>query len=431
MGGGVSGAAVFYALAKYSDIGSLCLVEKCGRLGQINSHGANNSQTLHFGDIETNYSLEKARATKAASEMVVAYLESLGQTGKGIYEVGPKMALAVGGAEVAALAERHARFAGLFPESRLIGRDEIARLEPEIVRGRAAQEPLAACYSDRGYTVDFGRLAESLAAEGQKANQAAEVLLSAEVRSIKKTAAGYLIETSAGLIEARVVVVAMCAHSLMFAKALGYGQDYALLPVGGNFYTSSRPVLRGKVYTMQSGKLPFAAVHGDPDLGDESHTRFGPTANIMPFLERNNLKTFFDFARSSTDSLKAVRALAKVVLEPILFGFLLRSLVYELPWFGPRAFARLAKKIVPSLAYADFKDGKTKAGIRPQLVDIKNKKLQMGEIEIVGDGILFGITPSPGATACLANAKRTAGRVVSFFGGAKSFDEAAFARDLG
>lgn len=430
LGGGITGAATFYTLSRYTDLDSICLVEKCERLGQINSHGCNNSQTLHFGDIETNYTLEKAKTTKAASEMVVAYLESLTTKGEGIFEISHKMALAVGEEEVTALTERHERFKELFPDSRLIGREEIARLEPEIVRGRPADEPLAASSSSKGYVVDFGKLAESLVTEGQKTGKPTELFLGTKVASIKKGEHGYIITTDRGEIEAETVVVAMCSHSLMFAKALGYGREFAILPVGGNFYTSARQVLRGKVYTMQSGKLPFAAVHGDPNLGDATHTRFGPTANIMPFLERNSLATFSDFLKSSANSWSAMRALLKVVFEPVLFGFLFRSLVYELPYFGPRAFARLASKVVPSLTYADFKNGKTKAGIRPQLIDISNQKLMMGEIEIVGENIVFNITPSPGATACLKNAAKNVEQVVGFFGGKHRFDRARFEKEL-
>jgi len=430
LGGGISGTSVFYTLAKYTDINSICLVEKCAQLGQVNSHGDNNSQTLHFGDIETNYSIEKAKVTKAASEMVVAYLASLGDAGHAIYEISQKMALAVGAKEVAALAERHERFKGLFPNSKLIGREQIAQLEPEIVRGRKADEALAACYTDKGYVIDFGKLAESFAAEGQKTTKTTEILLDTEVKNISKTAHGYLITTNNGMIEAEAVVVTMCSHSLMFAKMLGYGREFGILPVGGNFYTSSRQVLKGKVYTMQNGKLPFAAVHGDPNLGKSIETRFGPTANIMPFLERNNLKTFFEFIKSSTNSFSATLALLKVILEPTLFAFLFRSLAYELPFFGPRAFAKLASKIVPSLSYDDFKKGKTKAGIRPQLIDIKNKKLMMGEIEIVGENIIFNVTPSPGATACLKNAAKNVEQVIKFFDGRAIFYRDKFESDL-
>ncbi len=60
IGGGISGTALLYLLARYTDIGHIALLEKYPAVAQINSHGRNNSQTLHCGDIETNYTLEKA-----------------------------------------------------------------------------------------------------------------------------------------------------------------------------------------------------------------------------------------------------------------------------------------------------------------------------------------------------------------------------------
>ena len=33
-----------------------------------------------------------------------------------------------------------------------------------------------------------------------------------------------------------------------------------------------------KVYMVQNDKLPFAALHGDPDILKNGKTRFGPTA---------------------------------------------------------------------------------------------------------------------------------------------------------
>ena len=62
VGGGISGAAIFYELAKYTNVKSLCLLEKYEALSTLNSKGTSNSQTIHIGDIGTNYTLEKARS---------------------------------------------------------------------------------------------------------------------------------------------------------------------------------------------------------------------------------------------------------------------------------------------------------------------------------------------------------------------------------
>jgi len=60
IGGGVCGTALLYLLSEYSDIDDIVLIEKYDAIATVNSHGRNNSQTLHCGDIETNYTIEKA-----------------------------------------------------------------------------------------------------------------------------------------------------------------------------------------------------------------------------------------------------------------------------------------------------------------------------------------------------------------------------------
>lgn len=75
--------------------------------------------------------------------------------------------------------------------------------------------------------------------------------------------------------------------SLFFAKALGYAEELILLLVSGGFYYSPK-VLNGKVYRVQKGHIPFAAVHGDPDIAAPGRTRFGPTAEVTALLEKGH-----------------------------------------------------------------------------------------------------------------------------------------------
>ena len=430
LGGGITGSSIFYVLSKYTDIESAVLIEKCAELGQINSSEKNNSQTLHFGDIETNYSFEKAAKTNEASEMVSAYLKSAERGSAKIFSKSHKMALAVGEKEVAELEKRYEELKKIFPDLKKIYKKEIGKIEPNIVLGRKENEKIAALYSDNSIVVDFGALAEDFALKGEKNREDFKIKLGTKVVSISKVEGGYEISTDKGTVFAEKIVVAMCSHSLMFAKKMGYGKDFSILPVGGNYYTSQKKVLNGKVYTMQSGKLPFAAIHGDPNVHNEDETRFGPTANIMPFLERNNFSTLWDFVRSSVNDTKSFIALLQVVTDRLLFGFLLRSFVYAVPLAGTMAFVGLSRKIVPTLEYADFKKGRTKAGIRPQLVDNRTGKLVMGEAEIIGEDMIFHISPSPGATVCLSNAAKTVDKLMEFFEGKRVFDEELFKKDL-
>ncbi|MNN76022.1 Malate:quinone oxidoreductase [compost metagenome] len=63
------------------------------------------------------------------------------------------------------------------------------------------------------------------------------------------------------------------------------------------------------------------------------------------------------------------------------------------------------------------------------MLDKKNRKLMLGEASLnSGEGIIFNMTPSPGATSCLGNAMRDLEAVCAYLG--KTFDEAAFHHDL-
>ena len=98
VGGGVVGTALLYTLSKYTDIKNIGLIEKYSDFGLVNSASYNNSQTLHFGDIETNYSIDKARSVKQMADMVMKYLESEkdSASGKKLFSKYSKMVLAVG-----------------------------------------------------------------------------------------------------------------------------------------------------------------------------------------------------------------------------------------------------------------------------------------------------------------------------------------------
>lgn len=50
----------------------------------------------------------------------------------------------------------------------------------------------------------------------------------------------------------------------------------------------------------------------------------------------------------------------------------------------------------------------------------------MGEAKIVGDDIIFNITPSPGASTCLKNAVQDTQQVLEFLDDDYEFDEEAF-----
>ncbi|ELY43269.1 FAD-dependent oxidoreductase [Natronorubrum bangense] len=428
VGGGISGASLLYTTAKFTDIDSIALIEKEPEIAAINSHHTNNSQTLHFGDIETNYTLEKAEEVKEGAELLAGYLENY-DPDREMHAKRSKMVLGVGDEEVAELEERYEDegFGDLFPKLRPIGREEIGELEPKVVEGRDPTKEMLALQTPDGYVVDYGETTKSFVNEAsEEAN--VDVYTGTEVKDITPTLDGYTIETTHGRFDCDATVVAAGSHSLQIAKELGYGQDKVLLPIAGSFFLAD-DLLNGKVYTLQMKKLPFAAVHGDADVHDSSVTRFGPTAKLVPALERGRISTVKDFLDVFGLNAAAFLSYANILSDRILLPYVLRNLVYDLPNVGRKQFLPNVQKVVPSVELEDIERAKGYGGVRPQIVDTKNKSLDMGEAKIVGEDIIFNITPSPGASTCLKNAMRDTHTLIDFLGDDYEFDESAFRED--
>ncbi|WP_158774555.1 FAD-dependent oxidoreductase [Cobetia sp. L2A1] len=434
IGGGVSGTALLYELARYTDLKSIGLVEKYDHVAIVNSHGRNNSQTIHCGDIETNYTVEKARVTKRTAGMVVNFSTKLAAEKRDhiIYRY-PKMVLAVGAKECQFLRKRFDTFKELFPNLKLLERDDIAVQEPKVVEGRRPDEEIVALGSTDEYTaVNYTTLSEAFVSEGERAaadkGMNYDVRLSTAVEDIRKEGDVYKVKTDKGELSARYVVVSAGGHSLLFAHKMGYGLDKSCLPMAGSFYFTPK-VLNGKVYTIQNENLPFAAVHGDPDVLVEGKTRFGPTALMLPLLERYNGKTFWEFLKVLRLDRNVVKALWDLMKVRDIRNYIFKNFMFEVPILRERLFHGDIKKIVPSLEVKDVSFAKGFGGVRPQLIDKSKQKLVMGEAKInPGTGIVFNMTPSPGGTSCLGNAEKDMFLAQEFLG--FNIDMEAFERDL-
>jgi malate dehydrogenase (quinone) len=431
VGGGVSGTALLYTLSKYTDVKNIGLIEKYLSFGLVNTASTMNSQTLHFGDIETNYTLEKATKVKRYADMVMNYLESVQKSNSNekLFTRYSKMVLATGKEQVEVLKSRFISFSALFPSLRMIGKEEIGRMEPRILEGRDPDEELIALVNDQGYTVDFGRLSHSFVKNAREENPDITIYLSTRVLKIIKEDNFFRLITNKGEYVASAVVVATGSHSLMLAKSMGYGKSLSLLSVAGSFYTGPK-VLNGKVYTMQNPKLPFAAIHGDPEVHDKNVTRFGPTAKPIFFLERYNYSTFFEYWKTFGFNFKTFRSILNIIRDKVISKYLLKNVIYDIPLIGKRQFLKEVKKIVPDIRLNEIKFARRIGGTRPQIINNATGNLEMGEAKIKGEKIIFNITPSPGASTCLGNAYEDTMTLMEFLENKFKFDKEQFEKDL-
>lgn len=462
VGGGVCGAALLFELARYTDLTHLTLVERYGRLAAVNSCVTNNSQTIHVGDIETNYTLEKALTVKRTAEMISHYGDLLDpqQRDRCIFRT-PKMVLAVGEQECQALRRRFELFAPHFAAMELLEKEQIADWEPEValVDGELRPEPLLAIGIRNSDTaVDYGALTESFVDQAHAAVAATperqlDLQLNTAVTRITPEGDTFLVEVEPGpeqpgrkanaggtatpdpganhagpdssnepvaagprRLRARHVVVCAGAHSLLLAQRMGFGLEYSCLPVAGSFYFTP-DLLHGKVYTMQNDKLPFAAIHGDPDVRSAGLTRFGPTALLLPRLERYNSASFWEFLEVLRLDWDVLMVFVQLFAVADIRNYILRNLLFEVPGLRRRLFLAEARKIVPALQLEQLRFAEGYGGVRPQLIDRKQRKLMLGEVRIEAlPGLSFNVTPSPGGTCCLGNAARDVDTIATRLG---------------
>jgi len=443
VGGGVCGTALLFTLARYSDLAHITLVERYDQLAQVNSKATSNSQTIHCGDIETNYTLEKALRVKRTAEMIGRYGDLLdpGRRDRCVFRT-PKMVLAVGPRECELLRERFQLFSPHFPAMELLEKQQIAAWEPQValVDGVLRPEELLAIGIRLSPTaVDYEALSESFVALANDAvagqDRVVDVLLATSVIQIEPEGDHYLVQLAPGegkgppaRLRARYVVVNAGAHSLLLAQKMGYGLEYSCLPVAGSFYFTP-DVLHGKVYTLQNDKLPFAALHGDPDVRSPGKTRFGPTALLLPLLERYRPASFWEFLRVLRLDGAVLAVLWQLFGDADIRAYILRNLLFEVPWLRRRLFLADARKIVPDLQLDDLRFAEGYGGVRPQLIDRQARRLMRGEVSSPArPGLSFNVTPSPGGTCCLGNAERDALAIRDHLG--CQFDHARLVQEL-
>ena len=434
VGAGISGAALAYELARYTDVERIAILEKYEDVATLNTQGKANSQTIHFGDIETNYTVSKAAITKQTAKMVEKYCLQHKLENKVIFSH-QKMALGVGDREVEFMLERYEEFKELFPNMQVWDKEHLKEIEPKLVfdeNGKERPETIVGIGSIGEWTtVDYGKMTINLIENAKKEpNTEVDLFLNAQVIDIEKLPeGGYTVKTETETYHADTVVVNAGAHSLFLAHRMGYGLDYATLPMAGSFYMTNDHMLNGKVYMVQNPKLPFAALHGDPDILENGLTRFGPTALVLPKLERFKSGTYMDFWKTLRFDANILTIFWDLLKDSDIRNYIFRNFLFEVPYFNKKLFVKDARKIIPSLSVDDIHYAEGFGGVRPQVLNKKERKLMLGEASInTGEGIVFNMTPSPGATSCLGNAKRDVINLCNYLG--KTFDLEKFEQEL-
>ena len=376
IGGGIIGISIARELkARHPDC-SILLLEKETQCGL---HGSGrNSGVLHAGFYYTSDSL-KARFTRQGNQQLTEYCKTkklkINQCGKLVVAKNEK--------ERQGLKELLLRGKQNGVELNEISEAEARDIEPRVKTcGKALFSPTTS-------TVDPTEVLSSLLKDARNENIIIKV---GEKYTGRKN---NTIQTQTGSYEAGYIINAAGLYADIIGKDFGFSKDYSILPFKGLYLYSAEPAgtLRTNIYPVPNLHNPFLGTHFTVTVDGKS--KIGPTA--IPALWREHY--------SGLNGFKLEEFIDILLRQTGLFAFSnfdFKQLAWEeiQKYYRPR-LVELASNLLKEVKLQNYKLW-GKAGIRAQLLNVKEKKLEM-DFVLEGDSKSFHIlnAVSPGFTCAL------------------------------
>ena len=181
------------------------------------------------------------------------------------------------------------------------------------------------------------------------------------------------------------------AFSDRIAKMASVGDEFRLVPFKGLYYKMSEKYasrIKSSIYPVPDASLPFLGIHFTRSIEGEVYV--GPTT--VPALGRENYRSIEGFRFN--EFIQIFHSLSKLYMAN---SQNFRNLVHkELPHYMKQGFLNSAKKLVDELQF-HWLEASPKVGIRPQLVNTKENKLETDFIVREGKNslhILNSISPA-------------------------------------
>jgi L-2-hydroxyglutarate oxidase LhgO len=380
IGAGIVGLAMANRIRQIHPDATIAVFDKENLVGEHAS--GRNSGVLHAGFYYSPDSL-KAALTRDGNKLLRDFCSEeniqVKETGKVVVAQNPT--------EVAALQELHRRGNANGVVTELVSLERLAELEPLAKTSELALwSPHTAVANPLAVTQSLGN---KVVREGTTLKLGQEVLRTTQNRIITNFgnySVGHIINC-AGLYADKV------------AKQFGYCDDYAMLPFKGLYwYGNWEPgKLQRHVYPVPDIRNPFLGVHLTVTI--DGRAKIGPTA--IPIFSRESYAGFGGL--SPKEILNIVGIYPKFLTSK--HHDVLGLIKTEMPKYLQRHLVSQAKALVPSVDPKDFKQ-RGKPGIRAQLLDIKNKKLEM-DFVVRGDEnsthLLNAVSPAWTSALAMAN----------------------------
>lgn len=371
IGGGVIGLNVARSLRLEFRNSKIVLLEKEVSCGQHAS--GRNSGVLHAGFYYSPDSL-KARFTRIGNQRLVEYCTEknipLNKCGKLVVAKVP--------AELAGLDELFKRGKANGIPLEMITEQDAKSVEPRV---KTCERAL---FSPSTATVDPGLVMKAMTEDAREEGIDIRCGVSYLGRPRKQ------VETSIGIFDAGYVVNAGGLYADRIGRNFGFSERYRILPFKGLYLYSSQPPgsIRTNIYPVPDLKHPFLGVHFT--VGSGGIAKIGPTA--IPVLWREHYTGVKNF---HLNEFLEVASCGLQLLARSEFDF--KSLaIRELAKCSKAKMVSLASELMEEVRPEHYQRW-GKPGIRAQLVDTTNQKLEM-DFVLEGDNksmhILNAVSPA-------------------------------------
>ena len=266
---------------------------------------------------------------------------------------------------------------------RLVGKEEIAEIEPHVVARSALHAPGTGIVDYRNVTAAY---ADRVRVAG------GEIFFDTELKGSKTISGTTVLNTSSGDYETASVINCAGLHSDLVAEMMGAATDLRIIPFRGEYYKlrkDSEHLVRGLIYPVPDPAFPFLGVHLTRTM--KGWVEAGPNAVLAMKREGYRKRDFSlgDFLRTVTFPgfwKMGVREWKTGVWE------INRSL-------RKSVFVNSLQQLVPELSGNDLAG--TGSGVRAQAVDRAGKLVDDFRIDESVNAIHVLNAPSPGATCSL------------------------------
>ena len=352
IGGGIIGISIARELKRRHPHATLLLIEKEEGYG-LHASGRN-SGVLHAGFYYTADSF-KAKFTQTGNQRLTEYCESRNIP---VNKCG-KLVVAQNESELSQLDELMVRAKNNNVPLNYITEEEAKAIEPRVKTFERA------LFSPTTSSVNPSQVVQAMRDDASQEG----LKLHNGVRYLRRTGKG-AVKTSQGNIEFGYMVNAAGLYADKIAQDFGFSRDYRILPFKGLYLYSNEPAgaFQTNIYPVPDLRNPFLGVHFT--VTAEGKVKIGPTA--IPAFWRENYKGLTNF--NFNELMEIIFRQAGLFWSS---DFDFKNLAFEeLQKYSQAKLVSLASSLAEGVGIKSFKKW-GEPGIRAQLLNIRDKKLEM------------------------------------------------------